>query len=223
MTTPTVPGNCGRDEENDCWRTQKAPSEWRWRTWCEWRRQATDPTTSLGTQELSQACEGTLLMWQRTICSASTLTDFSSLWPSSILCGAILKPRRSQSFLSKCHSNFKKNTENFIEVEKRNPTSRSDSFEMSHLFEPVKYMIFGTMWRYPTHVYEPLLEPGRDPLLMLDMPVFSDCGNIESTLREEPPDTVIFYETLVTLATQMTLSETGPAYERRRSPPSSLT
>ncbi len=102
------------------------------------------PTISLGTQELSQTCGETLLMGQWTICNAPILANFSLFLPFSSLCGAILKPRRSQSFLLKCHSNFKRNAENFTEVEKRHSTSRSDFFEVSHLLGQANCMIFGT-------------------------------------------------------------------------------
>ena len=151
---------------------------------------------SLGTHELSQACGGTLLMWQRTMCGAPILAKFSLFLPSSSHCGATLKSRRSQSSWLKCHTNSRKSTGNFTEVRKRHPTPRSDSFEMSHLFGPANYMIFGTMWIYPIYVYEPLLEPGRNLLPMPDTPVLTDHGNVDSTLREEPSKTVTLYENL---------------------------
>ena len=103
------------------------------------------PTTSLGTQELSQACGGTLLMRQRSICSAAILADFSLFLPSSSLRRAAMKPRRNQNSWSRCHSKLKRSTGNFAEVEKRHPTSRCDSSKMSNLFGPANYMIFGTM------------------------------------------------------------------------------
>ncbi len=95
-----------------------------------------DPTIPLGTQELSQACGGTLLMWQRTGCSAPILTNFLPFSPSSSLCGATLKARSSQSLCSKCRSNSMRSKGNSTKVEKRHATSRSDSLEVSHLFGP---------------------------------------------------------------------------------------
>ncbi len=151
-----------------------------------------DPATSLGTQELSQARGGALLMWQRTICSAPLLADFLLVLPSSSPRGAILKPRRSQGLQSKCHSISKRSTGNFTEVEKKHPTSRSGSFERSHLFGPVNYMVFGTMWRCPIHVYEPLSDPRKNPLPMLNTPVLTDCEKMDSTLRKELPKTLTF-------------------------------
>ena len=37
---------------------------------------------------------------------------------------------------------------------------------------------------------------GKSLLPMLDTAVFTDCENMDSTLREEPPKTVIFHEKL---------------------------
>ncbi len=106
------------------------------------------------------------------------------------------KPRRSQSSWSKCHSTSKRSTGNFTEVEKEYPTSRSGSVERPHFFGPVIYMIFGTMWGYPIQVYEPLSKSRKNPLATLDMPVYTDRENMDSTLREELRNTATFYGNL---------------------------
>ena len=98
--------------------------------------------------------------------------------------------------MSKCPSISRNNMGDFTEVEKEHSTSRSGPVKRSHLFGLVNCMIFGTMLEYPTHVYEPLLRSGRNPLFKLDTPVFTDCEKTNLTLREEPPKTVTFYDNL---------------------------
>ena len=43
VETPTVPGNCSWDEQNDCWNSRKAPGEWRRWARCARRRQKQTP------------------------------------------------------------------------------------------------------------------------------------------------------------------------------------
>ena len=105
----------------------------------------TDSPTSQGAQEISQMCGGTFPMWHWTIWSAPNLAKYSSFLLSSNPRGAKLKPRRSQTSHSKCHSRSKRSTGNFTEVEKKHPTSRSGSVERSPFFGPVNYVIFGRM------------------------------------------------------------------------------
>ncbi len=65
--------------------------------------------------------------------------NFCYFSPSSNPRGTTLKP------WSKCPSISKKSMENFTELEKEHPTSRSGSVQRPHLSGPVSYMIFGTM------------------------------------------------------------------------------
>ena len=67
-------------------------------------------------------------VWHWTIWSAPILVNLSSFLPHSNPCSATLKPRKSQSSWSKCHSIFQRSTGNFTEVEKKHPTSRSPTF-----------------------------------------------------------------------------------------------
>ena len=97
-----------------------------------------DLSTFQGTQEF----RGTLPLWERGILRTPILGDFSPTSPSSKPCGAAVKPRRSQSFQSMCHSISRRSTGNLTEVEKEHPMSRSGSVERSHFFGPVNYMIF---------------------------------------------------------------------------------
>ncbi len=128
--------------------------------------------------------------------SVPILDDFPPFSPSSNLCGTALMPRRSQSLQSKCHSNSNISMGDFTEVKKRHPTSRSGSIERSHFSESVNYNNFGALGGYPIHICKSILMYQKSLPSMLDAPVFTACKNMDSTLREEPPKTVTFYENL---------------------------
>ena len=81
-------------------------------------------------------------------------------------------------------------------MEKEYPTPRSGSVEGSHYFRPANYMIFGEPGAYPIHVYESSSMSEKNFPPMLDTLVCTDCENMNSTLREEPPRTVTFCEDL---------------------------
>ena len=87
-------------------------------------------------------------------------------------------------------------TGNFTEVKKKYPTPLSGSVEGSHFFGPVNYMTCGVLVAYSICVCESTSMSGKNLLLMLDTPIFTECENINSTLREEPPKTETFYENL---------------------------
>ncbi len=135
-------------------------------------------------------------MWHWIIRSVPMLADFPPFLPSSSLCGAAVKPRRSLTLQSKCHSISERSTEIFTEVEKGHPTLRSGVIEGSHFSGFINYVTFGALGGYPIHVSESSSMSGKSLLSMLDMPVFTACENMDSTLREEPPKTVTFYENL---------------------------
>ena len=138
---------------------------------------------------------GMLPTWHWTIWSASILANFSSFLPTSKPCGATLKPRRSQNSQSKCHPNSKRSTGNFTEVENEHPTSRSGSVERE--VPPFWACQLHDLWSavtIPPLCLPAISESGKNSLLILDTPVFTDCKNMDSTLREEPPKTVTFYE-----------------------------
>ena len=76
--------------------------------------------------------------------------------------------------------------------------------------------------RVPHSSLRATFESGRNALPALDTPVFTNCENADSKLREEPPKTVTFYENLGRSCNEMTLSEIGPAHGRRRRLPPQL-
>ncbi len=57
-------------------------------------------------------------------------------------------------------------------------------------------MIFGALGGHAILVCESPPESGKNLLSMLDAPIFTACENTDSTLREEPPKTVTFYDNL---------------------------
>ena len=67
---------------------------------------------------------------------------------------------------------------------------------MPHLFEVTIYFTLGTMWGQLIHIYEAHLKTGKHSPPMVDAPVFTDRGNVDSMSREEPSKTVTFCEDL---------------------------
>ncbi len=160
------------------------------------RSEYSTPPASQGARESNQTCGGTILMWHWTIQSVPILANFSLFLLSSNPCGATMKPRRSQSSFSKCHSFFKRNTGNFTEVEQEHSASRSGSVEKSYFSGSANYTIFGALGEYPIQVCESSSMSGKNFLSTLDTSDFTACGNVDPTLREEPLKTMTFYENL---------------------------
>ncbi len=82
-------------------------------------------------------------------------------------------------------------TENFAELEGGHSKPSSGPIERSYFSGSVNYMIFGALGEHYIHVCESFLS-GKNLLSMFDTSVVTACGNVDSTLREEPPKTVIF-------------------------------
>ncbi len=81
------------------------------------------------------------------------------------------------------------------------PTSSPGSIEKSHFSGSVNYMSFGALGGHSIHVCESTSMSGKNLLFMLEAPVCNACENMDSTLRDEPPKTVTFYENLGAYAT----------------------
>ena len=73
-------------------------------------------------------------------------------------------------------------------------TSRYDTFDGVPFCNSANYVVFGSSKKCSTHIPRPHPTTGRSLLSILDMPVFTDQRNTNSTFREEPPKMVIFHE-----------------------------